>query len=202
MRGLALSIAGAFTLAAILREGSRAEATQPQTDRVANKKRIQHMLDNMPKKWRVELEAARQEHRNLGLEVTPEDPTVDDIVETVLEITAGERKPGTSHRAKPRGPADVIVWDEIADEAMKGLELAFREGYPAWKFIGLARGMQLATREKIWRRSRDRAAEYLRRHQVDKFGKGFGDDRKPSNGYMAYLVWGGEPAWEAWGSKP
>jgi hypothetical protein len=84
---------------------------------------------------------------------------------------------------------------------MRGLELSYREDYPGWKFIGLARAMQLATRVKIWQRSMARAREYLRRHQKDKRGKGFGDEKKPSDGYMAYLNWGGEPAWDAWQRK-
>lgn len=166
--------------------------------RYQNKSRIEEMLSSMPKRWKKELDAARAEQKSIGLPVTPENPTVDDIIETVLEITAGDRKPGTSRWSGPRGDESVIVYDDIMEEAMRGLELSFREDYPSWKFIGLARAMQLATRDKIWVRSRNRAREYLRRHQKDKSGKGFGNDKKPSDGYMAYLNWGGEPAWEEW----
>jgi hypothetical protein len=167
-------------------------------ERTQNKARIEEMLSSMPKRWKRELEAARTEQRLLGLPVTPESPSVDDIIETVLEITAGEKTPGSSRWAGPRGDESVVVYDDIMEEAMHGLELSFREDYPSWKFIGLARAMQLATRSKIWVRSRNRAREYLRRHQKDKGGRGFGDEKSPSDGYMAYLNWGGEPAWETW----
>ena len=183
-----------------LRAGERSGSASV-SQREKNNKRINEMLSAMPKRWRRELDAARAEQRHLGLPVTPEEPTADDIIETVLEITAGDRSPKTSRWAGPRGEADVIVYDDIMDEAMRGLELSYREDYPGWKFIGLARAMQLATRVKIWQRSMARAREYLRRHQKDKRGKGFGDEKKPSDGYMAYLNWGGEPAWDAWQRK-
>jgi len=162
-----------------------------------NMARIQSMLDNMPRKWAKELEAARAEQRALGLDVTPVKPSVDDIIETVLEITAGERKPGTSQWAGDRGREDVEVPPGVAEDAMYGLELAYKHDYPAWKFIGLARAMQLATRSKIWRRSRKRIRAYFSRHQKDKLSPGFGDDNNPSKGYLAHLVWGGNPA-ERW----
>jgi len=165
--------------------------------RVNNAEKIQGMLDDMPKKWARELDAARAEQRALGLEVTPDRPSVDDIIETVLEITAGERKAGTSQWAGDRGPEDVEVPPEVAEEAMFGIELAHKHDYPAWKFIGLARAMQLATRRKIWRRSRRRIRAYFSRHQKDKLAPGFGDDQNPSKGYLAHLVWGGASA-EDW----
>jgi hypothetical protein len=172
-------------------------ARSGSANRVDNADKIQKMLDNMPKKWARELDAARAEQRALGLDVTPDRPSVDDVVETVLEITAGERKAGTSQWAGERGAEDVEVPSDVAEEAMYGLELAYRHDYPAWKFIGLARAMQLATRRKIWRRSRRRIRAYFSRHQKDKLAPGFGDDQNPSKGYLAHLVWGGTSA-ESW----
>jgi hypothetical protein len=176
-----------------------ARSGSPNLD--SNREQIQHWLDNMPPKWRRELEAARKEQRSLGLPVTPKRPTVSQVIDTVLEITAGDRAPGSSKKAGPRGPKDVPVSAQIRDAAMDGLKLSFEHDYPAWKFIGLARGMQLATQEKIWRRSQRRARNYLRRHQRDKQGKDWGNIENPSKGWMAYLIWGGEPAWEAWRKK-
>lgn len=167
----------------------------------SNKARIQAMLDQMPPKWAKELEAARKEQRSLGLPVTPVKPTVDQVIDTVLEVTAGDRKPGTSKWAGERGASDVPVSKAIQEAAMTGLELSHDHNYPAWKFIGIARGMQLATRGVIWERSQTRARNYLRRHQGDKTGKNWGNPEDPSKGYMAYLVWGGEPAWLAWRKK-
>jgi hypothetical protein len=41
---------------------------------------------------------------------------------------------------------------------------------------------------------------YFARHEVDKRGKNFGNDAKPSNGYIAWLLWGGDPG-RAWATK-
>jgi hypothetical protein len=173
------------------------------TNLTSNKIRIQQMIDTMPPKWAAQLEAARKEQRNLGLPVTPKKPTVDQIIDTVLEITAGNKTPGTSNWSGERGAADVSVSSDIREAAMAGLELSHKHNYPSFKFLGLARGMQLATRKNIWRRSQKRAKGYLGRHQRDKQGKNWGNPDNPSKGWMAYLIWGGEPAWKAWrgGSK-
>lgn len=164
----------------------------------SNKERIQEMLDNMPVKWKTELEKARKEQRILGLTVTPEKPKVDEVIETVLEITAGNKETGSSRWAGERGREIVPVNKEIQSEAMRGLEMSYREDYPSWKFIGLARGMQLATREKIWERSLKRIRRYLSTHKSDKKGKNFGNNKNPSKGYMANLIWGGLPAEKEW----
>ena len=34
---------------------------------------------------------------------------------------------------------------------------------------------------------------YFARHNVDKRGKNWGDPDKPSAGYIAWLLWGGDP---------
>ncbi len=34
---------------------------------------------------------------------------------------------------------------------------------------------------------------YFARHSVDKEADGFGDDEKPSAGYIVWLLWGGDP---------
>lgn len=41
-------------------------------------------------------------------------------------------------------------------------------------------------------------AKYFARHEVDKSGKGWspGDDGFPSNGRIAWALWGGDPAWK------
>ena len=41
---------------------------------------------------------------------------------------------------------------------------------------------------------------YFARHEVDKKGKNFGNEEKPSNGYIAWLLWGGEPG-KRWATK-
>ena len=37
-----------------------------------------------------------------------------------------------------------------------------------------------------------RMYSYFKRHTVDKDAKDFGNDKKPSPGYIAWLLWGGD----------
>lgn len=34
---------------------------------------------------------------------------------------------------------------------------------------------------------------FFARHEVDKRGKDFGNPERPSNGFIAWLLWGGDP---------
>ncbi len=63
--------------------------------------------------------------------------------------------------------------------------------------IGVARAVQLADGGNLSLSSMKRMAAYFSRHAVDKKAEGFGDDATPSAGYVAWLLWGGDPA-EAW----
>ncbi len=38
---------------------------------------------------------------------------------------------------------------------------------------------------------------YFKRHTIDKQAKNFGDDKNPSPGYVAWLLWGGDAGY-AW----
>lgn len=60
--------------------------------------------------------------------------------------------------------------------------------------IGVARAVQLSKGEPITPRAIRRIYSYLERHTPDKKAKGFGDDKRPSAGYVAWLLWGGDAA--------
>jgi hypothetical protein len=62
--------------------------------------------------------------------------------------------------------------------------------------IGVARAAQLMSGKNLSVAAIQRIASYLSRHEVDKDAEGFGDDQKPSAGYVAWLLWGGDPAVE------
>jgi len=104
----------------------------------------------------------------------------------ILEITAGGNPSGD--KASGRN----IVPQAVRDEAMKGIRLSYANNYGAWDFIGIARGIQLATQRGIPDRSMSRMRNYFSRHRKDKQAGGFGNDASPSRGYMAWLNWGGE----------
>lgn len=65
-------------------------------------------------------------------------------------------------------------------------------GPGAW-WIGVGRAIQLAIHPSMPPREIPRMAEYFRRHDKDQFAPDFGNDQRPSNGYVAWLAWGGQP---------
>ena len=149
-----------------------------------SKAKIQKMINNAPPSW---LEMFKR--YKLGRK-----PTVDRLINTVLEHTPTMASSGERGAAKYKVPA------KVRKEAMKGLELSWRHNYTSASGIGLVRAMQLVVKPKIWERSVHRMKAYFTRHEVDKQGEHFGDDRKPSRGYMAWLVWGGDSGF-AWSKK-
>ena len=62
--------------------------------------------------------------------------------------------------------------------------------------VGWTRASQLAKGEEVSMETVKRMYSYLSRHEVDKKGQNFGDNEKPSKGYVMWLAWGGDPAFE------
>lgn len=88
---------------------------------------------------------------------------------------------------------------DVAKAAQQGLD--FRSQYHrGGTSIGIARGRQLSNQNTVSPETIKRMYAYFARHEVDKKGKNFGNDDKPSNGYIAWLLWGGEPG-KKWATK-
>jgi len=135
---------------------------------------------------------------------------------TKAQIAKALRKMEFSPDGNPAGPTEAERMDtdyrgldftptaEVRAAAMKGLRLRkLRESQgvrvnpetglgPGGMWIGVGRAIQLATADRIPPRDVRRMADYHRRHKVDKAGKGFGDEARPSNGYVAWLLWGSD----------
>ena len=83
---------------------------------------------------------------------------------------------------------------EVAAAARRGLELreAFGRGGTT---VGVQRAKQLAERRSVSIRDIAKMSAYFARHEVDKASKSheWGDETNPSAGYIAWLLWGGEP---------
>ena len=91
----------------------------------------------------------------------------------------------------PRNKKENIPPISVAHNARKGLE--FREKFKrGGTEVGIARAHQLSNREHIDEATIKKMYSYFARHQVDRRGKNFGNDEKPSNGYIAWLLWGGD----------
>lgn len=87
----------------------------------------------------------------------------------------------------------------VAKEAAKGLMLhqKFKRGGTA---VGWARARELKNRQNVSPETIFRMVSYFARHEVDKKGKNFFNKDKPSNGYIAWLLWGGD-AGRIWAEK-
>ena len=83
----------------------------------------------------------------------------------------------------------------MAEEAQRGLDwrTEFGRGGTA---VGIARGRDIANRRNLSDDTVKRMKSFLARHEVDKQGEGFspGEPGYPSNGRIAWALWGGDPA--------
>jgi hypothetical protein len=157
-----------------------------RTDSLAARRaEIVGMLQRMPTRWRRAYNTARRTLADNGGPVLPTTPTPEQAM-LILGNTAG----GNRDTDRPTG--DQKVPQGVRDEAMHGLRLSFSEDYPGWEFFGIARAIQLALAPGVPMRTRERMKRYLTAHEKDKAAPRFGDEENPSNGYMAWLNWGGD----------
>ncbi|MCD0253919.1 DNA-binding protein [Xanthomonas campestris pv. campestris] len=87
----------------------------------------------------------------------------------------------------------------VANAAARGLRLReqHRRGGTA---IGVARARDLSAQKQLSAQTIRRMHAYFARHSVDKTGKGWADRTKPSAGYIAWLLWGGD-AGQRWAEQ-
>ena len=86
--------------------------------------------------------------------------------------------------------------DAMVKEAERGL--AWRREYGrGGTEVGLARARDISNRKGLPLDTVKRMKAYFDRHEVDKQGKGWspGEDGYPSNGRIAWALWGGDPGW-------
>jgi hypothetical protein len=86
--------------------------------------------------------------------------------------------------------------DGMVAEAERGL--AWRREYGrGGTEVGLARARDISNRKNLPIDTVKRMKAYFDRHEVDKKGKGWspGEDGYPSNGRIAWALWGGDAGW-------
>ena len=83
----------------------------------------------------------------------------------------------------------------VAAQAEKGLALREKFGRGG-TMVGVARARDLKNRKALSDATIKRMVSYFARHEVDKRARDWGDDESPSAGYVAWLLWGGEPGRE------
>ncbi|MBW6421523.1 hypothetical protein KX729_08725 [Rhizobium sp. XQZ8] len=87
---------------------------------------------------------------------------------------------------------DHVPPPDVAQAAEKGLELRarFRRGGTT---LGIARAKDIRNRKPLSEKTVRKMVSYFHRHKTDKRADNFGDDDNPSTGYIAWLLWGGDP---------
>lgn len=86
----------------------------------------------------------------------------------------------------------------VREAASRGLELR-REFGRGGTAIGIARARTLSNGQAVSPDTARRMVSFFARHESDK-REGWGNPEDPSNGYIAWLLWGGEPG-KAWANK-
>ena len=161
--------------------------TNPQ--RGAPSARVRHevekMLHNPPSSWKAL-------YRRAGLSARP---SADDFIDMVRSKTPSGRS-AEAYYGQEMGEGRHVPPKAVRAAALHGLRLSYDNNYTSKSGVGLARAVQLVLDPSIDDLAKTRMRAYLIRHEKDKQGKNFGNDRNPSNGYMAWLNWGGDPAQE------
>jgi hypothetical protein len=91
---------------------------------------------------------------------------------------------------------DLKPTEAMARAAERGLRLREEHGRGGTE-VGVARARDIKNRKNLSPGTVKRMHSYFSRHTVDKKGKGWGKD---SAGYIAWLLWGGDPG-ESWASR-
>ena len=91
--------------------------------------------------------------------------------------------------------------DAMRKEAQRGLDWRSEYGRGGTE-VGIARGRDISNGENLSIDTVRRMASYFARHEVDKEAEGFrpGEDGYPSNGRIAWALWGGDPG-RSWANR-
>jgi len=149
------------------------------------RREVEKMLHNPPSSWKAL-------YKRAGLSARP---SVDDFIDIVRSKTPSGRS-AEAHYGREMGQGRHVPPKAVREAALHGLRLSYNSNYTSQSGVGLARAVQLVLDPSIDDLAKTRMRAYLTRHERDKQGKNFGNDQNPSNGYMAWLNWGGDPAKE------
>ena len=94
-----------------------------------------------------------------------------------------------------------VPTDAMAEEAQRGLDWR-REFGRGGTEVGIARARDIVNKRDLSMDTVARMASYFARHEVDKEADGFrpGEDGYPSNGRIAWALWGGD-AGQSWANR-
>jgi len=90
------------------------------------------------------------------------------------------------------GHISFVPPEEVARYAEEGLRLR-RQFKRGGTLVGVMRARDLKNRRTLSPTTLKRMKSFFARHEVDKRGKDFGNPTRPSNGLIAWFLWGGDP---------
>jgi hypothetical protein len=94
---------------------------------------------------------------------------------------------------------DLKPTESMASNAKRGLELRAKFGRGGTA-VGVARARDLSNRTNLSPETVARMYSFFSRHEVDKQGKDWDNAERPSNGKIAWLLWGGDSGY-AWSTQ-
>jgi hypothetical protein len=94
---------------------------------------------------------------------------------------------------------DLKPTESMANNAKRGLELRSKFGRGGTA-VGVARARDLSNRTNLSPETVARMYSFFSRHEVDKQGKDWDNAERPSNGKIAWLLWGGDAGY-AWSTQ-
>lgn len=102
---------------------------------------------------------------------------------------------------KGRKMASYKPTQGMVEEAQKGLDWRSEFGRGGTE-VGIARARDIVNNKNLSEDTVKRMYSFFSRHEVDKKGQGFdaGEDGYPSNGRIAWALWGGDPGF-SWSKK-
>lgn len=125
------------------------------------------------------------------------------------EVYAYQQQPAGGFGAFAADEPEVKAYEDIdfsppqgvRDEAQKGLDWRSEYGRGGTE-VGVARARDLSNGRNISPDTARRMKAYFDRHEIDKQGQGWSPDQDgfPSNGRIAWALWGGDPG-QAWANK-
>ena len=118
-----------------------------------------------------------------------------------LRVTGQDKGEELDDDAKAESDVDTTPTQAMAEAAERGLAMR-KEFNRGGTEVGVARAVQLVSRERLSPRTVRRMHSFFSRHEVDKRAEGFrqGEEGYPSAGKIAWLLWGGD-AGQSWARR-
>lgn len=128
-------------------------------------------------------------------------PSLADAQKQVVALHASEAVSRIADRFQTLDDLNLVPTAGMVEEARRGLDWRdeFNRGGTE---VGIARARDISNRARLSPDTVMRMHSFFSRHEVDKQGEGFrpGEEGFPSNGRIAWALWGGDPG-QSWARK-